>query len=432
MSGMKRGNGADPGGKTEVREPRFKLIPFDMLQPVTKPAYLVKDIIPRTGLVVVWGPPKCGKSFWMTTTMLYVALGWEYRGHKVVQGTVVYCAFEGQDGYGQRAEAFRQHHLPEDADPVPFYLVAAQMNLVKDHAALIGAIELQLGISRAPNGTILSGTVPVAVVLDTLNRSLHGSESEDKDMGAYVHAATAVREAFNCAVVIIHHCGVSGDRPRGHTSLTGAADAQIAVKRDAAGYVIATVEWMKDGPEGTTIASRLESVEVGVDDDGDTITSCIVVPVEDRPAEAATTRKVTRSGRVFHEALVEALDAKGQTIRIRGDGPSVKAVNIEDVRPEFYARYVTSEAEPKKRTAAQRKAFRYRRGRILPWNGYGRRMVRDGTAGHGTPLRGCVLSCPVSRPYGQARHSETLSRLSRMSRLSRKVGKVSSSPHHAS
>jgi hypothetical protein len=344
---VRNGNGADHGGKTEVREPRFQLIPFDKLQAATKPAYLVKDIIPRTGIVVVWGPPKCGKSFWMTTTMLYVALGWEYRGHKVVQGAVVYCAFEGQEGYGQRAEAFRQRYLTEDAEPVPFYLVAAQMNLVKDHASLIEAIKLQLG-----------DTIPVAVVLDTLNRSLHGSESEDRDMAAYIQAATAVREAFNCAVIIIHHCGVAGERPRGHTSLTGAADAQIAVKRDAAGYVIATVEWMKDGPEGTTIASRLEQVEVGVDDDGDKITSCVVLPVEDRPAEAAARKPPTKSGRVFHAAFVEALDAKGQTIRVRGDGPSVKAVNLEDVRSEFYARYVTAEADPKKRNSAQRKAFR--------------------------------------------------------------------------
>jgi AAA domain len=261
------------------------------------------------------------------------------------------CAFEGAEGHGKRAEAFRQRYLPEDAEaevevePVPFYLVAAQMNLVKDHASLIEEIRLQLG-----------DTIPVGVVLDTLNRSLHGSESEDKDMGAYVQAATAIREAFNCAVIIVHHCGVSGDRPRGHTSLTGAADAQIAVRRDSAGYVIATVEWMKDGPEGTTIASKLVQVEVGVDEDGDAITSCVVVPVEDRPVEAA--RKETKSGRVFHDAFIEALDAKGQTIRVRGDGPSVKAVNVEDIRPEFNARYVTAEADPKKRTDAQRKAFK--------------------------------------------------------------------------
>jgi hypothetical protein len=41
------------------------------------------------------------------------------------------------------------------------------------------------------------------------------------------------------------HCGVDASRPRGHSSLTGAVDAQLAVKRDTAGNVIVEVEWMK-------------------------------------------------------------------------------------------------------------------------------------------------------------------------------------------
>ncbi len=42
---------------------RFKLVRFDQIQLPTDPAYLVKGLVPRNGLVVVWGPPKCGKSF---------------------------------------------------------------------------------------------------------------------------------------------------------------------------------------------------------------------------------------------------------------------------------------------------------------------------------------------------------------------------------
>jgi AAA domain len=38
-------------------------------------AYLVKDLIPTMGLVVVWGPPKCGKSFWMFDLAMHIALG---------------------------------------------------------------------------------------------------------------------------------------------------------------------------------------------------------------------------------------------------------------------------------------------------------------------------------------------------------------------
>ena len=117
-------------------------------------------------------------------------------------------------------------------------------------------------------------------MVDTLNRSLNGSESRDEDMSRYIQAADAVREAFRCAVILVHHCGVESSRPRGHTSLTGAADAQIAVKRDHTGTICTTLEWMKDGPEGVEVYSRLEPVEVGADDDGDVISSCVVVEAD--------------------------------------------------------------------------------------------------------------------------------------------------------
>jgi hypothetical protein len=119
----------------------------------------------------------------------------------------------------------------------------------------------------------------VATVLDTLNRSIAGSESKDADMGCYIKAADALREWFNCAVIIIHHCGIDATRPRGHTSLTGAVDAQIKVRRND-GQIVASVERMKDGPEGDELWSELVSVEVGVDDNGDRMTSCVVREVE--------------------------------------------------------------------------------------------------------------------------------------------------------
>ena len=111
-------------------------------------------------------------------------------------GPVVYCAFEGAEGFKARAEAYRQRFLAEDAQPIPLYLSAAPIDLVKDNGALIASIRLQL-----------AGDDPALVVLDTLNRSLHGSESSDQDMSAYIRAADAIRDAFDCAVLIVHHCG---------------------------------------------------------------------------------------------------------------------------------------------------------------------------------------------------------------------------------
>lgn len=275
--------------------PRFQLVPFDKIQLGTDRAYLVKNLIPRTGLTVIWGPPKSGKSFWTFDLVMHIALGWPYRDRRVQQGPICYCAFEGQGGIKARVEAFRQRHLAEQAEPVPFYLVPAILDLAKDHAELIKGIRHEVG-----------ERLPAAVVLDTLNRSLAGSESNDEDMAAYIRAADTIREAFNCAVLIVHHCGVDGSRPRGHTSLTGAVDAQLAVKRDAAGNIVVTVEWMKDGGgEGETIPSTLETLEVGRDADDEPITSCVVVPTA-APIQVARGPKLAPNMETMLNILAEA------------------------------------------------------------------------------------------------------------------------------
>ena len=257
--------GAASEGASKPVEPskaRFHLTRFRDIAITEGVAYLVKDLIPTMGLVVVWGPPKCGKSFWMFDLSMHIALGREYRGRRVQKGPVVYLALEGGKGFTHRVEAFRRRHSVTDA---PFYLITDRTDLVNDHKQLIDEI------------TVQSGERPALVVIDTLNRSLVGSENSDEDMAAYIRAADVIREAFECTVAIIHHCGVAGDRPRGHTSLTGAVDAQLAVKRDDAGIITVEVEWLKDGQEGAEIVSRLEQVELGGDSYGDPIVSCVVV-----------------------------------------------------------------------------------------------------------------------------------------------------------
>ncbi|MFY9836413.1 MAG: AAA family ATPase [Xanthobacteraceae bacterium] len=72
--------------------------------------YLVKGLIAGAELAVIWGPPKCGKSFWAADLGLHIALGWDYRGHKVQQAPVVYVALEGRHGFPARIKAFRRHH----------------------------------------------------------------------------------------------------------------------------------------------------------------------------------------------------------------------------------------------------------------------------------------------------------------------------------
>lgn len=348
------------------RATRFSLVPFGEIKPVTKRNYIVKGMIPRNGIVLVYGPPKSGKSFFITDLLLHVALDWKFRGRPVKPGIVVYLACEGHSGFASRIEAFRQRFLAEDAEQeVPFYYIAANLDLVADKDALIQAIRAEIGTAS-----------PVVVCIDTVNRSLNGSESKGEDMGKYLRAAGAIVEAFACVVILVHHSGIDASRPRGHTSLTGAADVQIRVQRDGADNVVAIVEWMKDGPEGDQIVSKLEPVEIGTDEDGDALTSCVVIPVNGATpaAKAPKPPKMTKAAQIALRALREALHEAGDPAPTSNHIPTGVTVTTIDRWREYAYRMGISAANatPRAKQLAFKRALEHLVGSniVAVWDPY--------------------------------------------------------------
>jgi hypothetical protein len=68
------GEKKNPGNDAPRR--RFKLVRFCDLRPgMAEQPYLIDELIPAAGIVVVWGPPKCLKSFTILDMMLHVAKG---------------------------------------------------------------------------------------------------------------------------------------------------------------------------------------------------------------------------------------------------------------------------------------------------------------------------------------------------------------------
>jgi hypothetical protein len=146
-----------PEDEPPPNDRRFKPIRFRDIGLTAERPYLVKGLLPREGLVVVWGPPKCGKSFWAFDMVLHVALGWEYRDRRVQSGTAVYIACEGERGLGARTEAFRIQKLAHDADP-PFYMLTTRLDLVADVGELISDVRAAIDADYCS-----------AIVIDTLN-----------------------------------------------------------------------------------------------------------------------------------------------------------------------------------------------------------------------------------------------------------------------
>jgi 5-hydroxyisourate hydrolase-like protein (transthyretin family) len=93
--------------------------------------------------------------------------------------------------------------------------------------------------------------------------------------------------------------------------LRPATEFQISLCRDKddGQTIVAEVERMKDGEDGLRLASKLKVVELGKDNDGDPVSSCVVVPAE-VPSKAV---KLTERERGAIDALEAAKkDEKGR------------------------------------------------------------------------------------------------------------------------
>jgi len=158
--------------------------------------YVIKHVIPHPGQVLVYGPPKCGKTLKVEDWAHHIGAGRSYRGLLVVGGPVAYLSLEGKAAMEDRIEARRHAHEkdPDVAWGDVRYTFDA-LNLIRDQEELIRRL-----VEEFPEG------MKVAII-DTLNRSMGGDENSAEDMRAYLGASERIMKEFNCTVIIIHHCG---------------------------------------------------------------------------------------------------------------------------------------------------------------------------------------------------------------------------------
>jgi hypothetical protein len=329
---------AQPAVVLDPRYERLRPLTLEQLKNLPQRTMLVKGLLGAGEMSVWFGEPKSGKSFLVTHLGLAIATGQEWFGKKVKQGAVLYIVAEGRGGFAKRIEAHRKHH--GGIDDAPFGPIPVSVNLLNPDADLDPLIYW----IKAHGASL--------IVLDTLSRTMPGgNENSPEDMGAYIANCDRIREETGAHVLIIHH-KPKGDKntPRGHSSLFGAVDALILVKKGEAGNV-ATVEASKDEEDGWKLGFSLEVIEVGKDEDGEPITSCAVVADDD--ALANSRKPLTGDLRMAKEALLEVLIRIGRSVNNRQSVPdNTRCADFEAWRQEFYSR-----ASDKPTQDAKQKAF---------------------------------------------------------------------------
>ena len=256
------------GGKV-IRPPvmfgKLRVLSMDDVMDVQPRDYLLKGLVSPAELSVWWGPPKCGKSFLMLHIAYAIAQGRSVFGRRVRASPVLYVAAEGEAGLSGRLRALRDRW----GDAPLFHLIAQPVDLLRPYG------DLDSVTRAAQDPRILAR----AIFLDTLSRVLAGGdENGPEDMGRLIANIGALRADTKAHVAAVHHGtkNPNGSTPRGHGSLIGAADLVVEVAKAEDGSRTATVTAAKDDPDGAAVGFRLRLVELGTDQDGDPITTCIV------------------------------------------------------------------------------------------------------------------------------------------------------------
>ena len=211
------------------------------------------------------------------------SLGRNVLGWQVHQTPVLYVTAEGERGMAKRVDVLQRTHGP----CAHFYAIAQPVDLLHCDRESNGNLRDLIAVAKFHKEGL--------IFLETLSRMLAGGdENGPADMGKFIANVSKLRYETSAHVAVVHHGNQAsgGKKPRGHTSLTGAADMILEIVKADDGSRTAKVAAAKDDADGVVMGFRLRVVELGEDGDGDPITTLIVDELDEpaaiHPALSAT------------------------------------------------------------------------------------------------------------------------------------------------
>lgn len=316
--------GVRPFPVPKPRTGRYKLHSLDSMEALSPIGWVVKGVLPQTGLAALYGPSASGKSFLAIDLAIKIAKGQAWFGNKTKPCPVVYVCLEGEAGLTNRLRAYGPTSKGAD-----IHFITQPLDLQK----LDDVVELLKSIKENYSDQGL-------VIIDTLNRSSPtADENSSADMGTVLSMVKQVQTVLGGLVLLVHHTGKDATKGmRGHSSLFAALDAAIEVKRsgDQREWSVAK---SKDGEDGKAHNFELSVVNLGNDEDGDPITSCTIKPIE---GSGVRVKPLNSSQQIGMDAFMEAASDN------LGEDKTVNAT-LDQWREAFY-RLSTAETTGGKRS----------------------------------------------------------------------------------
>jgi hypothetical protein len=265
-------------------ERRLTFVAFADVEKQPRKRWLVQNFLGAGEMSAIYGMPGTAKSALAGDLGAHVAAGIPWFGRQVSQGAVLYIAAERAAVVKRRMAAWRLHH---GINHIPLGIVAKSIDLRTGRRDADSVVECCEELQQR------FGHDARLVVIDTVSRVLAGGdENAPRDMGQLVANLAHVQEGTRAHVLVLHHVPQGQLRLRGHGSLLGSMDTTVSLEKSSSGLVTATIDKNNDGPQGQTIAFRLEGVELYRDPEaGETTTAPVVMPTEFVPQQPGRKKK---------------------------------------------------------------------------------------------------------------------------------------------
>jgi hypothetical protein len=330
-------------------------------------AWLVENLLPESGKGLVAGQWGVYKTFTVLDLAAAVMCGGVFIDFPIVRrGGVLFIATEGSSEIAVRLRAVLETKYPDIGGRVPFAWAETCPRLL-DRGAANALVALA---KEAAERMHTEFDVPLALIaIDTLVAAAGFTKAgEENDAAAgqmIMNVLEHVSRRTGALLLAVDHFGKAAETgTRGTSAKEGAADVVLALlaHKSITGEITGTklaVRKRRTGPSGVEYPFTVRTVDLGIDRYGREITSLAIdwgkLPrQEEKPDRRDPWSK--KSLKLLRQVLMNVLVEHGDEQRPFGDDRTVRAVDLEIVRREFYRSY-PAEGDAAAKQAVRRKAF---------------------------------------------------------------------------
>ncbi len=320
---------AEPTEQAEQPAPPMQFIPFGDAVNLPIPPELIKGFVPATGIGYLYGPTGSYKTFIAMQMGFHVSEELPIAGHKVKKRPVYYLLLEGTSGLGKRTKAldlWRKNKGINITGTYMFWPKPFTITNTNEVDALINTI-------------LMAGHEGAFIIIDTQSKATENiDEKEGVDIQAVLKASGRICESVKGVVMLIAHTGKNEENGiAGSYKQKADVDFTLEVKKIQNTKLVKLVsDKVKENKDNQVITFETIIQEVGVDEDGDIVTSCVAVPIDNNNNYTKEKRLSTR--------LERALDILRNAMKENNTNKIYK----EDWRKASYANSTRSNDESKR------------------------------------------------------------------------------------